>query len=272
MFLAALLGRAMIQNVWPGCRTSGRSNNSRRYSSPDNRRRESCWTKFHNSTINALSVSRRSASSSASRYSGLCGRSFRAGAAGTTSNPPFCIRSTASDALPPKKFSPRIWRKFDATVVTVWSIPRGILLSRSGADHAYGLEKNPEVQGQAPAFHILQIESDIGVEGRVASGFDLPEPRNSGRGVEAPGMFKLVARDFARNGRTRADDAHVPYQHVPELRQFIERIFAHKAARPGDTRVLGNFEENAVPFIQMAEFLLELLGVADHGAEFIAAE
>src|SRR6185503_5765244 len=45
-------------------------------------------------------------------------------------------------------------------------------------------------------------------------------------------MPELVTLDFIRNGRTRAHHAHVPAQHIEELRQLVETGLAQCASQP----------------------------------------
>src|ERR1051326_2605966 len=149
----------MIQNVSSWSLALSRDTSSRVYARPERRVIESFSIRFHSRTMKALSVMTRSAFNSASRYSGSEGRFLRAGAAGTTSNPPPSMRSAASAALPLKKWTPRICRNFDA------EFGLGIGLFRNRCQH---LAFNPGVGflhavPQADAGLPAEILFDFGV-------------------------------------------------------------------------------------------------------------
>lgn len=72
--------------------------------------------------------------------------------------------------------------------------------------------------------------------------------------------------------RTRADEAHFAAEHIIELRQFIDGVFADESTEWGDAGVIGYFEDRAGHFIELGEFMFFLFGIGDHGSEFVHAE
>ena len=55
-------------------------------------------------------------------------------------------------------------------------------------------------------------------------------------------MPPVIRRHFLGDRRARADQAHVAFEHVPQLRQFVERELAQHAADGGDARIGFRFE------------------------------
>src|SRR5262245_16448719 len=73
--------------------------------------------------------------------------------------------------------------------------------------------------------------------------------------------------------RTRADQAHLASEDIPQLRQFINTAFSQPPADARDTRVIGNFKPRTViPFILLAQLGFQCMGIADHRTEFIEGE
>ena len=67
--------------------------------------------------------------------------------------------------------------------------------------------------------------------------------------------------------RTRADEAHLALQHVPELRQLVDARGAQEAAHARDARVVLDLEERAVDLVVRGERLALRLGAVDHRPE-----
>src|SRR5687768_9059762 len=65
----------------------------------------------------------------------------------------------------------------------------------------------------------------------------------------------------SRHFRARADEAHVAFQYIPELRQLVQLAFAENATDPGDTgiAILGDRGP-------------DLIRLSYHGPEFVDTE
>jgi len=50
--------------------------------------------------------------------------------------------------------------------------------------------------------------------------------------------------------RPWANQAHIAFQDVPKLRQFVETVFAKKSAKASNTRIIGDFEEWTAALVQ----------------------
>ena len=120
--------------------------------------------------------------------------------------------------------------------------------------------------------HIGQIVEDPFVEIGLGMGLHLPEaghPRPHGQpGIPPPG-----AEPHLLDGqRPRAHQAHLPFQDVPELGQFIQIGIPQELAQPGDARVMGDLEHRPVGFVQVANPALDVFSLLHHGAELIHLE
>ena len=55
--------------------------------------------------------------------------------------------------------------------------------------------------------------------------------------------------DLGRQRRPGPDDAHLAAQHVPELRDLVDRQLAQEPADPGDSRVVADLEQRPVALV-----------------------
>ncbi len=92
-----------------------------------------------------------------------------------------------------------------------------------------------------------------------------------GRIRRRPALPGLVLRHFVGNGRARANQRHVAFQNVPQLRPFINGEFAKEVAHSVSRGVIGDFEGGRFT-VQMAEGGLQFFRVVAHGSEFIESE
>src|SRR5260221_11119388 len=89
---------------------------------------------------------------------------------------------------------------------------------------------------------------------------NLPETRDPGFNVKAPELVKFVVVDLINRMRPRPNQAHLPTQHVPELRQFIEAVAADNSSATGDFGVVVDLEDRAWSLIAGARVFLKLCG------------
>ena len=117
----------------------------------------------------------------------------------------------------------------------------------------------------------MQVEADpfLEIDDLVAAA-DLPKAGEAGFDAEATAVGEVAeAFDFVHGQRTGADQAHVAAQDVPELREFIEAVFAEELADGGDSGVVCDFKNGAAHFVHGLELMLVLFGVGYHRPEFI---
>src|SRR5436190_13744905 len=109
----------------------------------------------------------------------------------------------------------------------------------------------------------------VEIERRILAGGDLPESRHAWLHVQPPVVVKFVAADFVNRVRTRADEAHLSTQHVPELRQFVETVPSDKTAEAGNSRAVVQLKNRPFSLIPVAQGFFQLIGARGHGAEFV---
>ena len=98
-------------------------------------------------------------------------------------------------------------------------------------------------------------------------------PRSGDPGAHGEIGFALIKRALVGHHRARANKAHVAFDHIEQLRQFVERGLAQQASNAGDTRIDHQFLMR-IPFgarlgVGLEVFFQLHIGVAHHGAEFV---
>ncbi|MNR18662.1 hypothetical protein D3C85_1353990 [compost metagenome] len=61
----------------------------------------------------------------------------------------------------------------------------------------------------------------------------------------------------------------MPHQHIPELRQFVNAGLAQESSCTCDARIIFDLEHRAADLVVGHQIRLQLLGIGDHGSEFI---
>lgn len=144
-------------------------------------------------------------------------------------------------------------------------------------DDAEGLDEVHDVDPDGPVAHVPGVHGDALGECGVAAAAGLPHAGDAGLGE---GDGAQVAADlvfFARQVGTRAYEAHVAFEDVQYLRQFVEAGPAEKGADAGDAWVVAFDFLVDVPFAFFVgmggEVGLQLfVAVLVHTAEFVAFE
>lgn len=111
----------------------------------------------------------------------------------------------------------------------------GALLNAIAAEHLVeGIEEDFDVEPEGEALLVAQIIGDALAEGEVVSALNLRKTGNTGANTHAVTPHADgECLHLLRNPGTRADEAHVPHEHVEELRQFIQRGAAQDFADEG---------------------------------------
>src|SRR4051812_13009446 len=149
------------------------------------------------------------------------------------------------------------------------SRPRTLLNHRDGR-----LPDDLQVQPPRGVFDVLQVVLDpfLEIGPRTAGAADLPEAGDAGAYAQprlAPRRAELI---FVVRAGTRADDRHVPEQHVEELRQLVEVVLAQVLTNLGQPRIVLDEELRAVRLVEFLQVGLDPLGVLPHRAELDARE
>src|SRR5919108_1754292 len=92
----------------------------------------------------------------------------------------------------------------------------------SAREHGWDrLQENGDVEPDRPVLQVIEVEPDEIVETEVRAARDLPEAgqaREDEVALAVPGLELLVV---AKREGPRPDQAHLPAQHVQELRHLV---------------------------------------------------
>src|SRR5665213_1807318 len=96
----------------------------------------------------------------------------------------------------------------------------------------HGHPENARVGREAHRIHILHVEPELLFPRQGIAPLHLREAGDSRPHLVTPPLEWRVAGQILRQQRPRSDQAHVPFYHVPELRQFIETAGPQEPAEP----------------------------------------
>src|SRR6266571_7774630 len=114
-------------------------------------------------------------------------------------------------------------------------------------------QQNLQVEARRPVIDVIEVELHPAIEVNRVAAADLPETRQSRFHRKAPAMPPVIRRDFLRNGWPRSDETHVALEHVPELRDLVERELAQPAADAGDARIAVGLEDRSGHLVEMRD-------------------
>ena len=148
-----------------------------------------------------------------------------------------------------------------------------MLLPIHSEHHAYGLEDQFPIQPKAAVLYVLEVQLHPLVKGQLgAVGLHLPVAGEARRGVEPLPPVVGVLGHLPGQGRTGTHNAHVAFQNIDELGQFIDARFSDEVSHPGDPRVVLHLKDRAVHLI-LVQHLFQLgLGVGHRRAELVELE
>ena len=137
-------------------------------------------------------------------------------------------------------------------------------------------EQVHKVYPYGPVADVPGVHGDAFFVGGVAAAAGLPHAGDAGQDHAVLAEVFAVALNLSRDDGPRAYEAHVATDDVPELRELVEAGLAEEGAEFRDARVVLELEVG-FPFLTglgvLCEVFLEgLLGVRDHGLEFVARE
>ena len=82
--------------------------------------------------------------------------------------------------------------------------------------------------------------------------------------------MRSIALDLVDRGGTRAHEAHLPLEHVPELRQLVEMPGAKLLAERGDPRIVLDLEDRPLHLVAAGQAGPSGRGgLVEHGAELV---
>lgn len=114
-------------------------------------------------------------------------------------------------------------------------------------DNRNGAPKEHEIQPHAPVMHVPTVHLDSFGIVDITSSAGLPHAGDAGEdGVVLFDIFP-VPRDFLLDDGTGPDEAHLTFQHVPELGQLIKAGLSKEGAALCDAGIVLQFEFS-IPF------------------------
>lgn len=133
-------------------------------------------------------------------------------------------------------------------------------------------EDNLHVSDHAALSDILQVTTDHAVKVGIVAVGNLPPSGNPRLHGQALQVVLGVLRHLIRQWWTRPDDAHLPQEHVQELRELVDGVLADELTNLGDAGVLPHLEHGAGDLVLLLELGEAFVGVLVHGPELPHAE
>src|ERR687887_2433174 len=212
---------------------------------PSSSRRWASWTESMSVTgMTSPTPRSRTISAKVGMYAGSSTRGTRAcssawwsvGASGSASAAtvvaPACWKAVTT--------STRIPAHVNKTVVTGPSLvapAAGLALVRPREERLRRAREDLQVDPGGAVVDVPAVELDPVLPRQLRATVDLRPARQARLDLEPAALSRRVALDLVGKRRARADQAHLPAQDVPELRDLVEREAAQKAADARDPRV-----------------------------------
>src|SRR5579863_4536400 len=131
---------------------------------------------------------------------------------------------------------------------------------------------NPQILPQTPRPDVFPVQVHPALERGITTRHHLPQPGNSGHYIQPCQVFDLVSRKVVQRMRTRADQAHLSFQHVPQLRQFVQAVPSQDPSQTRDPGIAGDLEAWPRLLVLPPQTQFQLVRVAHHGAELVATK
>src|SRR5690606_5751929 len=149
--------------------------------------------------------------------------------------------------------------------------PAGLVRTTPHQHRGEGMEENHEVQLPALPLDVLDIQLRALLEVGIAAPVDLPQAGQAGAYLQSLGLPQLVCVRRERGG-ARANQAHVPLQHIEELRKLVQARLAQELPDAGDARVVHDLEVRPGEMVEVRVLFLQLLSVLEHRPELVHRE
>src|SRR6266852_1703258 len=121
-------------------------------------------------------------------------------------------------------------------------------------DRRDGLQQDLAVQPEGRRLDVLEIQPRPFVEAvDFAAPVDLPQAGDARFDAELAPLPEGKPVRLLREGRPRADQAHVALEHAVELRQLIQAVLTKKAAQQGDAGIVSDLEGWPAHFVARKE-------------------
>src|SRR5215203_2839218 len=134
------------------------------------------------------------------------------------------------------------------------------------------LEQDPEVAAEREVLHVVELHCEALGEAQRSASEDLHRPSDARLHSEPESMLRPVATNQVDLLRPRANDAHVPLQHVHELRKLVQAEPPQDPADAGDARITTELEHRLRKVVELDELLEHPVGAVSHRPELVHAE
>src|SRR5207302_10364771 len=98
---------------------------------------------------------------------------------------------------------------------------------------------------------------------------DLPERRYAWLHLQSAVIIGTVSHVIVYGMGARTNQAHIPFQHIPVVGQYVEAVLPKKVAERGDARIISDFKDRVLALVELAQGISESIGSIAHGPEFI---
>jgi len=115
-------------------------------------------------------------------------------------------------------------------------------------DDPEGAGKDDDIQPDGPVTDVEFVQADAFFVGGVIATGDLPHAGDARFDLGVEFVAIVVAAYFVFNDGPGTDQAHFAFQHVPELGEFVEAVFAQISANASYSGVIFKLVES-IPFL-----------------------
>jgi hypothetical protein len=84
---------------------------------------------------------------------------------------------------------------------------------------------------------------------------DLPQTSDAGCHLQAAKVFESIVLEDIQRVWARPNQAHLYFEHIPELRWFIQTVFSKEASNPSQPGIVRYLAERSVALVQMPQFV-----------------
>src|ERR1700676_5756698 len=85
-------------------------------------------------------------------------------------------------------------------------------------------------------------------------------------------MLDLISGKVIQRMRPRSDQAHVPLQYIPQLRELIQAVASQKTSQACNARIIRHLEKWPRSLVSLPQSVFQRVRIAHHGAKFVAAD
>ena len=124
-----------------------------------------------------------------------------------------------------------------------------------------------QVETERPVVDVVEVEPSIGAEVRIVACLHLPQTGHTGWHAQSVEQSVVELRHLVGQRRPRPHEAHLAAQHVPQLRQLVERRGAKHTSDARHTRVVLELEQWPGPLVRSPQHRQLGFGLDTHGAE-----